>query len=380
MKRLLDNGTAPDSLVDLIRRCEDVGRVDGAVPPLFDEIIDGLHRIMADLIATPGQQPIDTPWIQEEHVTFIELIGRGGYGEVYLGTWDGKEVALKKVFRGDMGRDLYTAFAAEIEIWSGLKHENVLRLSGACLTTAFPFIVSPFMKYGTALSYLRSVPTTTYQRIKLMLDIARGMAYLHSVGLVHADLKASNVLVADDGTGLVCDFGYAKLESATRQKGADPSERVGTPRWMPPERLLEHTSNKEGDVYAMGMTAYEIWTLERPFGDVPDARLWSRIIDGDLRPCCDSTSVAMPAQLKSLIERCWAPEPKDRPSFEVVEQELQEILFVCPTDIPMPQEPRAVETITAKVAVKRTKRDELNLNVGDVIKVLGRFAGGLEFG
>ncbi|KXS15176.1 kinase-like protein [Gonapodya prolifera JEL478] len=380
MQRLREEGTAQESLVALLGRCDaGIGRM-GVPLPTPEEIINNLHQILADLLATPGQQPLDTPWIQEEHVTFQELIGRGGYGEVFRGMWQGNEVALKRVFRGDMGRDLYTAFASEIEIWSSLKHDNVLPLSGACLTTTFPFIVSPFMKHGTALSYLRTVPTTTYQRIKLMLDVAQGMSYLHGVGIVHADLKASNVLVRDNGSGLVCDFGYAKLESAAAPKGTDPSERVGTPRWMPPERLLEHKSSKEGDVYAMGMTAYEIWTLERPFGDVPDARLWTRIIDGDLRPCLNSMVVEMPERLKELLEECWAPEPEDRPSFKVIEAVLQEILLACPVNVPMPQEPRPTETISAKVSIKRKRRDELTVNAGDLIKVLGRFSGGIEFG
>ncbi|KXS10833.1 kinase-like protein [Gonapodya prolifera JEL478] len=366
---------APRELVALLTRCN---KVPENVPS-FDSIVEELQGILAITFSSTPHS-LDTPWLHEEDVKLLELIGRGGYGEVFRGTWIDETVAVKRVFRGDMGRDLYTAFAAEIEIWTRLKHDNVLPLLGACLTTTFPFLVSPFMEYGTATTYLLAAHTTTYQRIKMLLDIARGMAYLDTIGLVHADLKAANVLVGKDGVGVVCDFGYSKLEDAARPRGADPSERVGTPRWMPPERLLERTSSREGDVYAFAMTAFEIWTLERPFGDVPDARLWNRIIDGDLRPCCDDTAVPIPGPLKALVQRCWQFEVDDRPTFSEIVKRLEEILDDSPTDIPTPREPRPVETVAARSTHKRSRRDELSFNAGDQIKILGRYSGGLLFG
>ncbi|KAJ3338621.1 hypothetical protein HDU93_009328 [Gonapodya sp. JEL0774] len=368
---------APRALVDLLRRCK--GALKNSNGLTFDGIVEELQGVLATMLSSTHHS-IDTPWLHEEDVKLLKLIGKGGYGEVFRGLWLDKTVAVKRVFRGDMGRDLYTAFASEIEIWNRLKHDNVLPLLGACLTTTFPFLVSPFMEYGTAVEYLMAVNTTTYQRVKMLLDIARGMAYLDTVGLVHADLKAGNVLVGKDGVAVVCDFGYSKLEDAARPRGADPSERVGTPRWMPPERLLEHTSSREGDVYAFAMTAFEIWTLERPFGDVPDARLWNRIIDGDLRPCCDDTAVPMPGPLKELIHECWQFEVESRPTFADIVKKLEEILADTPTDIPALCEPRPIETIVAKSAHKRSRRDELSFNAGDQIKILGRYEGGLLFG
>ncbi|KXS09421.1 kinase-like protein [Gonapodya prolifera JEL478] len=368
---------APRALVELMGRCKNALKTPSGVT--FDGIVEELQGVLASMLSST-HHPIDTPWLHEEDVKLLKLIGKGGYGEVFRGVWLDRTVAVKRVFRGDMGRDLYTAFASEIEIWTRLKHDNVLPLLGACLTTTFPFLVSPFMEYGTAAEYLMTVDTTTYQRVKMLLDIARGMAYLETVGLVHADLKAANVLVGKDGVGVVCDFGYSKLEDAARPRGADPSERVGTPRWMPPERLLEHTSSREGDVYAFAMTAFEIWTLERPFGDVPDARLWNRIIDGDLRPCCDDTVVPMPAPLKELIHECWHFEVEDRPMFADIVKKLEEILAVTPTEMPTLRQPRPIETVVAKEAHKRSRRDELSFNAGDKIKILGRYSGGLLFG
>jgi len=131
-----------------------------------------------------------------------------------------------------------------------------------------PFIVCPYMKNGHIIHFLSLYPNKN--RVKLVHQIALGMLYLHGKGIIHGNLKPTNVLIDDSEEACITGFG---LSSIDRDDGSDTSvstqETPGvTLRWMSPE-ALEGYRAQSSDVYAYGMSLYNIFTNEAPFVAIP---------------------------------------------------------------------------------------------------------------
>ncbi|KXS18746.1 kinase-like protein, partial [Gonapodya prolifera JEL478] len=138
-------------------------------------------------------------------------------------------------------------------------HPNVVPLLGASWDSPEPLMLSPYMVNGDVLDYLVSCKKRGVEvdKLRMIHNIAAGMHYLHSVrNIIHADLKAQNVLVENDGTCRVTDFGTSKILSVPPERST--GHRAGTAAYMPPERLEGGGATKEGDVYAFAITAYRV--------------------------------------------------------------------------------------------------------------------------
>ena len=145
--------------------------------------IDALRRM------SRGYEPSLPPWtITKWEVDRDEKIGIGFFSDVYRGTWGGMAVAIK-VLAPTTPQKL---FIHEVEIWKTLSHSNVLELYGASSTSAEPpwFFVSPYMKHGSLVKYLKNVGShSPVNFLKMVYEVALGMAYLHERGVLHGDLK-----------------------------------------------------------------------------------------------------------------------------------------------------------------------------------------------
>lgn len=265
-------------------------------------------------------------WLSSRHryeVDREQKIGLGFFSDVYRGTWRKQTVAIK-VLAETTPRNL---FIREVGIWKTLQHPNVLELYGASSASGDPpwFFVSPYLKNGTLVEFLRRVdggrtrtgslpdwrnsmgaspgkvreanqglglglglPTGRgrsgsgsgeslildagkgWDLLKFMHEVAKGMAYLHSKGVLHGDLKASNVLVDDRYRCVISDFGQSEMKSeAFRISGTPPPH--GTLRWQAPELMMGlNQLTTEMDVYAFAMCSIEILSMGRmpwPFMD-----------------------------------------------------------------------------------------------------------------
>ena len=145
--------------------------------------IDALRRM------SKGSELSLPSWtITKWEVDREEKIGIGFFSDVYKGTWRGSAAAIK-VLAPTTPRKL---FIHEVEIWKTLSHPNVLELFGASSTSADPpwFLVSPYMKHGSLVKYLKNVgPHSTINFLKMIYEVGLGMAYLHERGVLHGDLK-----------------------------------------------------------------------------------------------------------------------------------------------------------------------------------------------
>ncbi|GLB45720.1 putative protein tyrosine kinase [Lyophyllum shimeji] len=292
-----------------------------------------------------------------------QKIGIGFFSDVYRGTWRGRTVAIK-VLAPSTPREL---FVREVGIWKGLRHENVLELYGASSASGERpwFFVSPYMRNGSLVEFLKRVAvegedrrrssmmppakssprgrnTSLPMRIReksrspggtkrkdaeavvpregdlfrFMLEIAKGMDYLHRNGVLHGDLKAANVLVSDDIRCVISDFGQSEMKSeAYRISGTTPPH--GTLRWQAPELMsgLQHAFTPQMDVYAYAISCVEILSMGRlPWALMDDGAVRHFVLQKNERPAIPNTRFNTPL-LQDLLRVCWHKDPTVRPSF-----------------------------------------------------------------
>ncbi|KAI5116311.1 hypothetical protein M0805_009155 [Coniferiporia weirii] len=273
-------------------------------------------------------------------------IAKGGYSEVYRGTYckiDGNKVkvAVKRLHLylvDDPGST--KLIAKEIKTWSKLAHRNIVPLFGFIICeNGFPALVSEWMDNGSVLQYVRSHPE--HDVIHLILGVAEGLAYLHEEDVVHADVKSGNVLVNSSGDAVICDFGISQAinspQVALASNTALPNGAVGSIRWLSYELLAQseiytkHT--KESDVWAFGMTAYELLAKEPPYAEITiEAQVIISVMRKKLPtpPLSFSTWPKKKQEALKICELCWTIDPKSRISMPNVVKKLKDLSFKYP--------------------------------------------------
>ncbi|KAG8910965.1 hypothetical protein FRC00_007248, partial [Tulasnella sp. 408] len=164
------------------------------------------------------------------------------------------KVALKRprISMADYYDGVARRFEREAATWRRLRHPHILEFLGTFKRDGHIYFVSPFINNGTLVDYITVSPDVN--RIRLLRETADAVQYLHEEGVIHGDLKASNILIDDNGHSLLCDFGLTKTvdsRTSTAMRGA------GTFRWQSPELWEDAPKTFESDVYAFGMTIAE---------------------------------------------------------------------------------------------------------------------------
>ncbi|KAJ6486663.1 kinase-like domain-containing protein, partial [Mycena sanguinolenta] len=144
---------------------------------------------------------------RDEHPTF-----GGGFGDIYRASYDGQRVALKRMrhfLRGPELRRIRLKFCREALVWKDLHHPNILPFLGIDRDSFSSSLcmVSPWMKHGTVLNYLKTHGFANVN--KLLYQIAQGLEYLHLHDIVHGDLRGANILIKEDWSACLADFGLS---------------------------------------------------------------------------------------------------------------------------------------------------------------------------
>lgn len=176
------------------------------------------------------------------------------------------------------------------------------------------------MDRGNLSDVLTRQPNLSWKiKIRMALDAAEGILYLHSQSpvIVHRDLKSLNLLVNNEYTVKVADFGLSKTTS-----GRSLNSKVGSLNWCAPEILLKRMPyTPKSDVYSFGMVLFELITHHPPFQGLNPLQIVRAIDHGELPEIPEDTM----EELKELTEDCWKMEPEDRPNFEEIVARLQHI-------------------------------------------------------
>lgn len=195
-------------------------------------------------------------------------IGSGGYGKVYRGMLpSGQVVAIKRAQQGSMQGGL--EFKTEIELLSRVHHKNLVGLVGFCFEQGEQMLVYEFMPNGTlreSLSGRSGIHLDWKRRLRIALGSARGLAYLHELAnppIIHRDVKSSNILLDENLTAKVADFGLSKLVSDS-SKGHVSTQVKGTLGYLDPEYYMTQQLTEKSDVYSFGVVMLELVTAKQP--------------------------------------------------------------------------------------------------------------------
>ena len=205
----------------------------------------------------------------------IKTLGIGGMGNVYLAERsDGhfeQKVALKLLRTGMISKNQTRRFLAERQILAKLHHENIARLYDGGVTEAGqPWFAMEYVEGKPINEYCDSKQLRLSQRLDLFIKVCESVQYAHQKLVVHRDLKPSNILVTQEGTVKLLDFGIAKiLEAEDLRNEATPLTRTGlhplTPAYASPEQVRNESISTASDIYQLGMVLYELLSGSRPY-------------------------------------------------------------------------------------------------------------------
>ncbi|KAI0270447.1 hypothetical protein BC834DRAFT_922465 [Gloeopeniophorella convolvens] len=256
-------------------------------------------------------------------------IGLGFFSDVYRGTWREHTVAIK-VLAETTPRNI---FVHEVEIWKKLYHPNVLELLGASSASGDPpwFLVSKYYPRGSLVKYLKNLSDAEMSRIdvlRMIHEIAKGMAYLHKEGVLHGDLKSANVLVDDDARCVISDFGQSELKSEVYRISRAPVPRTfyGTLRWQAPELMQgANVLTPEMDVYAFAISCVEVLTKGAlPWPLMDDDAVRRFVLNENMRPSLPPSNLSN-SPLMAVIRASWDRAPANRPSFEQIARDIKKL-------------------------------------------------------
>lgn len=261
-------------------------------------------------------------------------LGAGGFGIVYRGTWQGKDVAIKKLKMVQLSPALKKDFVNEVVAMARLKHARVIQLHGVCDDPGHYAMIMDFMPNGDLYGLLsnKSRELKWEMRWQLALDVAEGLAYLHRMQVLHRDMKSQNILLDKEMRAKITDFGLAKIRQKT--KSIYTNTMKGSLPWMAPELFKRKIKvTKKADIYAYGMVMWEIASRRTPFAEDLQGRdpgilaIW---VGQSERP---EIPKDCPTKFAEAIKRCWRQDPDKRPPAHAVLKRLQHISPVKALDV-----------------------------------------------
>lgn len=266
-------------------------------------------------------------YIEPTDFTSIKKVGDGSYGKIYLGLLisncnenvekQEKTVAIKKI---KLKKQKRLDCDKEKNIMQQLTEagcKNIVTFYRYNVTQVTYSIVMEYLPFGDLRDYLlKNAELTLAQRLHIMKSLTEGVYQMHELNIVHRDIKLENALIASIGPKIgvkLCDFGFAK-------KVDDKVELGGTPPYCAPEIFDDHPHTLKSDIYSLGFTYWEIINGKKAFSDdkLNESEERKEMLLKTFHGVHEAIPDKWPNKLKTLIDQCWAREPKLRPEAKKV--------------------------------------------------------------
>ena len=243
----------------------------------------------------------------------VEEIGQGGMATVYRGYQASlnRYVAVK-VLAGQLAKDktFRQRFAREARAVAQLSHPNIVPIYdfGEEPSLEALYIVTELVEGGSLKDRLGQ-PLDVSTAIRITIDIANALDYAHRQGIIHRDVKPSNILLAKDGRAMLSDFGIARMIQETRFTQTGVS--IGTPAYMSPEQAKGEELDGRSDIYSLGIVLYEMLTGKAPFeAETPVAVLHQQVYEPPLPP--RRLNPRIPKKVEKVILKALAKDKRER--------------------------------------------------------------------
>ncbi|XP_026404089.1 wall-associated receptor kinase 2-like [Papaver somniferum] len=299
------------------------------------------------------------------------ILGQGGYGTVYKGTLpDNHTVAIKKSKIVDQSQ--IEQFINEVFMLTQINHRNVVKLLGCCLETEVPLLVYEYVSNGTLSQHIHhnsGLPSISWEsRLRIAVETAGALAYLHSaaaIPIIHRDVKSANMLLDENYTAKVADFGASRLIPLDQTELS--TVVLGTRGYLDPEYHQTGQLTEKSDVYSFGVVLVEILTGKKPIlsersGELRNLATYFILSmqEDNLLPLLDARVVneGRPEQVLAVAElakRCLKLKGEERPTMKRVTTELESLRGVETrvwarqpnngTNSVLPAEPRDLYTV-----------------------------------
>uniref|UniRef100_A0A8C3PK30 LIM domain kinase 1 n=1 Tax=Calidris pygmaea TaxID=425635 RepID=A0A8C3PK30_9CHAR len=275
-----------------------------------------------------------------------EVLGKGCFGQAIKVTHreTGEVMVMKELIRFD--EETQRTFLKEVKVMRCLEHPNVLKFIGVLYKEKRLNFITEYIKGGTLRGLIKSMDShyPWSQRVSFAKDIAAGMAYLHSMNIIHRDLNSHNCLVRENKSVVVADFGLARLmvdeknqpEHLKNLKKPDRKKRytvVGNPYWMAPEMINGRSYDEKVDIFSFGIVLCEI--IGRVSADpdyLPRTTDFGLNVRGFLDRYCPP---ACPPSFFPIAVCCCDLDPEKRPSFSKLEQWLETLRMHLEIHLPL---------------------------------------------
>ena len=303
-------------------------------------IINGLN--VKQFMFDEFKRSMDAWFIDFNELEIGVLIASGSTCQVHKGSYKNMSVAIKKLQApgSEKGVEFMKEFKRELSLLISLPHHpNLLTLIGFCLDASHIYLVTEFCEGGSLFDILHrkhlDVQITFKQKIKILLDVARGMQFLHQLKrqIIHRDLKSLNILIdkriKDDSLHFqakIADFGLAR---SFENPGEFSTKGVGTPHWMAPEIFSNDPYTTKTDVYAFAIIIWEIFAHKTPYGNLSNpSQLIKSVVFEHKRPLIDECSFEKGFEevITTLIEKNWHKEGSRREEFIEIYEILDKII------------------------------------------------------
>ncbi|GAB9475015.1 Tkl protein kinase [Globisporangium polare] len=270
--------------------------------------------------------------LPKDEVKIVREIAVGGFGIVYMATFHDQTVVVKQIARTQMSsKAVLSRFMDEIRLYARLEHPKIARFIGLSWTTLFDLSLvmeyvpngdlSTLLKQNREMANGREVFTWFSEHAQprcktlIALDLAEALVYLHSFDplIIHRDLKSKNVLMAEDWTAKLTDFGISRAASEETMTGG-----MGTTAWIAPEVLQGERYSEKADIYSFGVVLSELDTCGHPYNSnraendtLTDPKIAVLVSTDALKPTIEDDC---PPAIRKLILSCVAFNPSERPN------------------------------------------------------------------